>query len=118
MRGNDSINIIKTGDGDDVIRASGADVHDGGAGADTMDFSSIGGAVGRIRHVERRPGDDNREWQQTGSARNIENLIGTAGDDVLIGDGLGNIIDGGERRATIGGRGGNDTLIGSAAMTL
>lgn len=45
---------------------------------------------------------------------NIENLIGTAGNDTLSGNGLGNSINGGGGNDTITGAGGNDTIDGAA----
>jgi len=43
---------------------------------------------------------------------NIQNLIGSAGDDVLEGDGASNILIGGAGNDTLLGGGGNDTLLG------
>jgi Ca2+-binding RTX toxin-like protein len=44
----------------------------------------------------------------------IDNATGGSGDDVLIGNGIGNVLNGGSGNDRITGGGGNDTIIGGA----
>jgi serralysin len=49
---------------------------------------------------------------------NIENAIGGAGADTLLGNELANLLDGGAGADTLRGNGGNDTLLGRAGNDL
>jgi len=83
----------------------GADALDGGAGIDTADYSDKTASV-----VVRLAGASAATVSVGGVAedtlRNIENIIGGAGNDVLAGDGFANVLDGG---------GGSDTVDYSAS---
>lgn len=48
--------------------------------------------------------------------RNIENITGSTGNDVITGDSANNILRGHDGDDTLAGRGGNDTLIGGAGI--
>jgi Ca2+-binding RTX toxin-like protein len=116
LYGDDFNNIIAPGAGDDIV--------DGRGGIDTIDYSGSRGAVtvnlaqgwslqaasgaapfvfftsgpnGSVQNVAEA--DDNREARDQIS--NIENVIGSALNDVISGNDTGNVLDGG---------GGNDTL--------
>jgi len=100
IEGTDEDDEITAKAGNDVIRGSaGADRIDGGAGIDTIDYSASKGAVNV---------DLTRETQNGGDAEgdvltNVENIRGSAFDDVLIGDDGDNHLEGGA---------GDDLLIG------
>ena len=107
--GNDTLN---GGDGDDLLEGDfGIDSIDGGAGSDTNSFERINfGVVATI-------GDDGTGTAEYGSVSesfiNIENLGGSANDDILTGNNQANVIGGGLGNDTIFGLGGDDTLTGN-----
>ena len=114
--GND---ILWGEDGDDLLYGqAGDDVLAGGAGNDLLD----GGAGNDTASYEDAPGGVfvsliNRGWQDTGSAGldrliSIENLRGSAFDDVLRGDSGANILWGGAGDDRLFGSAGNDILWG------
>ncbi|MEE9222984.1 MAG: DUF4214 domain-containing protein [Nitrosomonadaceae bacterium] len=96
-----------TGDANDNIFTGrgGADTLDGGDGTDTANYLGNENTIieGRVSiNLEGSP--DGTEWitGQFGHAegdrlKNIENIIGTQFNDVLIGNDLDNILDGGVR---------------------
>lgn len=103
LTGNSAANQIEGGAGDDVL--------DGGAGVDTLTYLNAGSGVTINLALTSA--------QNTGGAGSdtiysFENLIGSAYNDVLTGDGNANIIKGGDGNDTIEGGDGNDTLYGEA----
>lgn len=123
--------ILDGGNGDDTLRGGpGADVLIGGAGLDTADYSSSENAVtvrlhslaalggdaagdtfGNTVPVAYRKTDGSTE---TEALPDIENLTGSAYNDVLAGDRRDNLLIGGAGYDTLygGPGGGNDTLLG------
>ncbi|MBQ4824499.1 spondin domain-containing protein [Leisingera sp. HS039] len=109
--GND---VLEGGDGNDILRGGGgADVTDGGAGIDTADFQDIGAAViadlNSGAAVYQGP-----TGAVVDTLLNIENLTGSANNDVLNGDAGDNLLAGGGGGDTINGGGGNDVIRGDA----
>ena len=108
--GNGGDDIIDAGIGDDlVIARAGVDTVDGGAGVDTIDFSSAEAVVidlasGATSAVEL----SGIEFE---SNTNFENVIGTAGDDFVSGDGQDNSINTGAGDDTVFGGEGDDHLV-------
>ncbi len=100
---------LEGGLGDDLlIGGPGADALYGGAGSDTASHLF---AVGDVQVDLTRPGRNFGE--ATGDTHDgIENLIGSAHDDVLLGDGGDNIFTGGDGQDWLYGRAGDDTLDG------
>ena len=98
---------VEGGAGDDRFTGSaGADRFDGGAGDDTLDYSaSASGVDARLDGTAGRGGDAEGD-----TAFGVENLIGTAFDDVLTGDEGANRITGGAGADHIDGAGGIDTV--------
>ncbi len=87
--GND---VLTGGDGDDVLAGGGGqDSLDGGAGIDTADHSDIG--VGVTVNLEEGTAEYGMISETLTS---IENVTGTAQNDVLIGDDGDNVLMGGE----------------------
>jgi Ca2+-binding RTX toxin-like protein len=84
------------------------------SGVDTLDFS------GHVNGIELYLRDT--EWQEVSaylnlqlkSAGSIENVVGSAYDDVLVGDSLANRLEGGQGADLLEGGAGNDTLNGGA----
>jgi Ca2+-binding RTX toxin-like protein len=96
--GNADDNVIEGGPGNDWIN--------GGAGSDTASYAR---APAKVR-VDLTLGG----WQNTGGAGvdkliQIENILGSAFDDTLVGNGEANIIEGGPGADWIYGGGGSDT---------
>ncbi|UWQ77573.1 spondin domain-containing protein [Leisingera sp. M658] len=109
--GND---VLEGGDGNDILRGGGgADITDGGAGIDTADFQDIGAAViadlNAGAAVYQGP-----NGAVVDTLLNIENLTGSASNDVLNGDAGDNLLAGGAGGDTINGGGGNDVIRGDA----
>ncbi|NRP73101.1 Bifunctional hemolysin/adenylate cyclase [Ensifer psoraleae] len=83
----------------------GADVLDGGGGVDTADYSDkTASLVVRLAGASAATVSVGGVVEDT--LRNIENIIGGSGDDVLGGDSLANVLD---------GSGGSDTVDYSAS---
>jgi len=107
--GNASANSLEGGAGDDWLQGGeGVDTLDGGPGSDTTDYSdkaaalmvTLNGAVDATVMVGGVSED---------SIRNIENLIGSSGNDILIGDSADNLFRGGTGNDTLDGGTGLDT---------
>ena len=115
--GNESNNVIFTQGGNDTIYGSaGADTLDGGTGNDTVDYSPLNGTVNFIEVTLNTT--NNVTVQIDGGTnniiRNIENVVGTSGNDRITGDSLANILSGAGGNDILAGRGGVDTLDGGA----
>lgn len=96
------------GDGNDVIEGgSGDDNLSGGSGSDTASYSSA--ASGVTVNLATATGQ-NTGGAGTDTLSGFENLIGSAYNDTLTGDGSANIIEGGAGNDTINGAGGTDTV--------
>ncbi|RZJ27271.1 MAG: calcium-binding protein, partial [Brevundimonas sp.] len=112
--GNTANNIITGGVGDDTFIAGlGNDTFNGGAGIDTVDYSAVGAAVvvklnGSVTQNDGQGGAD--------ALSGIERVIGTAFDDLLVGDGIGNTLIGGAGRDTLLGLAGDDVLVGGEGV--
>ena len=110
VRGSDQADIIIGDANNNQLRGEqGADILDGGAGVDTADFTSntTGGVTANLTTGEA--------IDQTGGVDtliNLENLIGSSGNDTLTGDSGVNTITSGRGNDRIFGSDGNDALIG------
>jgi Ca2+-binding RTX toxin-like protein len=101
ITGNGLDNLITAGGGDNVI--------DGGAGIDTVSYASAGsGVFADLAYV----GALTTGGSGSDTLISIENLTGSAFDDVLNGDGGANALSGGAGLDEIYGGGGNDLLTG------
>ncbi len=107
LTGDSLANRFKGGAGNDIL--------DGGAGVDTADFS---GATNSL--VLTLNGANNATLFSNGVAndvvRNIENVIGGSGNDILTGDALDNWLQGGAGNDTLKGGAGNDILDGGTGI--
>ncbi|MCF1710655.1 hypothetical protein L0V05_17745 [Tabrizicola sp. J26] len=107
VTGNTLANTLFAGAGNNVL--------DGGVGADTASYSFAGGAVTvSLASVGA---------QATGNSGsdtllNIENLMGSAYNDVLTGNTGANRLGGGAGNDTLIGGGGNDTMVGGDGSDL
>ncbi|TCR68333.1 Ig-like domain-containing protein [Bosea sp. BK604] len=121
LAGEDGNDLLKGGAGDDalfggsgndvLIGGAGDDLLDGGAGVDTVDYS---GDISGIM-VDLSAGTAEGEAIGADELVDIENVIGGAGNDILIGDDGDNLFVGGAGNDTIDGGAGFDTLDLSAA---
>lgn len=102
LTGNNAQNVLEGG--------AGADDLDGGAGIDTASYAGSSDAVTvTVNATSGNTGGD----AAGDKLYNIENLVGSDGDDTLTGDDGANIIYGGKGDDTIKGMGGRDTLYGN-----
>ncbi len=128
---------VKGGDGDDHIRLGrGSDFADGGDGTDTADFSDSGLAWIKLDLSDNSIAE---AWFADGWATevkqarglapfnqsisfayidNIENVIGTDGNDEITGDANDNVIDGGDGDDILDGGDGDDYLDGGAGANV
>jgi Ca2+-binding RTX toxin-like protein len=123
-RSGDGDDKVYGGRGDDFIAASfGYDTIDGGAGNDTFSIAwtdadasiDLGANIDSGFTSFRESGaTETAAWNRRVEATliSIENLIGGAGDNLLLGDAVGNRIYGGDGNDAIDGRSGNDVLSG------
>ena len=98
------------GAGDDTFKGSGAsDVLLGGAGSDTADFSHMSAVTVSL-------GDPIPYWAgpatQHAQFNSIENLTGSPGQDILVGDGGSNVLRGLAGQDNLIGGGGADIMFG------
>ena len=115
----DSLNNSLSGAaGDDwLVGGTGNDTLDGGAGTDTVDYSSR--ASGTNISITLNGSTAATVAVGTGESdmvMNIENVIGGAGNDTLIGSNLNvnNVFSGGAGNDSLFGGTGNDSLSGNA----
>ena len=105
LTGDAGNNVINGGLGDDIlIGSAGADTLIGGYGIDTVSYATSAAVTVTINGATS--GGDAAGDTLTG----IENLIGSAFDDVLTGDAGNNVIDGGLGNDTINGLAGINTV--------
>jgi Ca2+-binding RTX toxin-like protein len=111
--GNDSLN---GGLNDDTLSGgSGDDTLDGGAGnSDWVDYSGAATAVA----IDLAGGSAHGTDSGNDTLANLENVIGSAGNDTITGSTAANIIDGGAGSDAITAGAGNDRIVYDAADTL
>ncbi len=97
---------------DDTLRGGAdADTLNGGGGTDTADYTDSGAGVDvRLGRSGTQLGGD----AQGDLLVAIENVIGSASADTLIGNNLNNVLNGLGGNDNIVGKAGNDTLIGGS----
>ena len=107
--GNDTLEGLN---GDDVlIGGAGVDVLNGGGGIDTVDYS---GAAAGMRAQLNTGASSNDGDGGTDTLIGIENLTGSAFNDILIGDGGANVLRGGLGADILLGLAGNDVIWGGS----
>jgi Ca2+-binding RTX toxin-like protein len=114
--GNDGNDRLTGGSGDDRLTGGlGADVLQGGGGSDTASYSELSTRLAVRADLDGATGDDGSADDGPAGARDtiaadVENLVGTLQNDVLIGNAGANSIDGAGGHDQIQGLGGNDSL--------
>ncbi len=112
LQGDEGDDRLEGGDGDDQLTGgAGADVLRGGFGVDTVSYYER--AAGVRVEIGDGPGDGEPGENDDVQA---DNVVGGAGDDVLIGNVVGNRLDGGPGEDELSGRGGDDELLGTDAQ--
>lgn len=119
LAGNDTLDggsgndRLSGGDGNDVlIGGAGNDTIDGGAGSDIADYGGAQGGVSVSLAAGTAIGAAGSD-----TLTSIEEVRGSAFNDVLTGDALGNILRGGGGVDVLNGGGGNDLLFAGAPGT-
>ncbi|MEZ0231973.1 MAG: beta strand repeat-containing protein [Methylophilaceae bacterium] len=113
--GDVNANSISGAGGDDTLEGlAGADSLDGGTGSNTASYAhaSAGVAASLTASLISSTGDAAGD-----SYTNIQNLLGSAYNDQLIGDGGDNSINGGTGNDTLEGMAGADTLDGGTTAS-
>ncbi len=111
LTGNGGADTLSGGNGNDLlIGNAGGDTLVGGAGTDTATYAaSAAGVAVALTGTITSGGDGAGD-----SLSQIENLIGSAFGDTLIGDGGANSLVGSDGDDTLYGAGGGDSLVGGA----
>lgn len=106
LKGNSASNNIQGGLGADLLIATaGSDILNGGSGVDSASFAAYASAV-----VASLAAGTYSSSSGQGQLLAIENLIGSAVNDMLTGDANANTINGGLGNDTMNGGAGVDTL--------
>jgi Ca2+-binding RTX toxin-like protein len=123
LGGNDKLtglggdDILFGGEGKDSLAGgTGNDVLDGGAGVDVASFYDLGisGVTVALAAGTAGGGGAGKDIiVRTAGVSTVENIQGSPGDDVIIGDGSVNALDGRQGNDAIYGAGGNDNVIGN-----
>ncbi|MBO3739613.1 calcium-binding protein [Actinoplanes flavus] len=102
------------GAGDDRFdTGAGADLMLGGTGSDTVNYTHHSGPV--IVDLDGAA-DDGRAGERDTVGADVENIYGSAYNDVLTGSGGGNLLVGLAGDDMIRGAGGNDVTVGGAGL--
>ena len=110
ITGNAAANELTGGLGNDtLLGGAGDDTVDGGAGIDTADYSAAAGPVTVVIDTSADDGDGGLD-----TLIGIENAIGSAFDDLLLGDAGANLLVAGGGDDELEGDAGDDTLDGGA----
>ena len=114
LRGGAGTNTLHGGEGDDLFYGGvGADTYYGGAGTDTVSYelstAGVGVTLDTLDLTFTKIGDGVGDIFGPGT---IENLRGSAFNDLLAGDAGANLLEGGGGSDTLKGGAGNDTLDG------
>ncbi|MFO1144432.1 MAG: calcium-binding protein [Amaricoccus sp.] len=110
IAGSAGADTLDGGDGNDVlIGGAGADRLVGGAGTDTASYATASGRVWAI--LTGSPSSQGGEAAGD-TYVGVENLAGSAFDDVLQGDGLANALSGADGNDQLMGAAGGDVLAG------
>ncbi|QPC41941.1 calcium-binding protein [Kaustia mangrovi] len=109
--GGDGDDILQGGAGDDLFEGrDGVDHIDGGEGSDTLSFFPFSGGEGGVTIDLEAQTASGGEIEEGETFRNIENVVATPYDDVLLGDGNDNTFSGYNGTDYIDGGEGSDTV--------
>ena len=107
------VEVLRGGSGNDTFdqgsAADGAQSIHGGLGVDTVTYA---GRTTAVAVTIDAMADDGEAGEHDEVWVDVENVIGGAGDDVIVGSTVANVLDGGPGDDTLSGGPGNDTLRG------
>jgi Ca2+-binding RTX toxin-like protein len=110
LLGSSGVDTLDGGNGNDLLTGgAGADTLTGGGGTDTADYAASSAGVTIDLSAGTASGGD----AQGDTFSSVENVTGSAYNDILTGDAAVNTLDGGEGDDELHGTG-NDTLYGGA----
>jgi Ca2+-binding RTX toxin-like protein len=110
LSGDAGADRLAGGGGNDTLNGGGGnDTMEGGAGLDTASYAGASAGVS----VRIASGAQDTGGAGVDTLVGIENLLGSAFDDVLLGDGGSNLLSGGLGNDFFNGGNGDDTLNGS-----
>nr|WP_287256773.1 calcium-binding protein [Moorena sp. SIO4E2] len=89
------------------------DIHNGGTGIDTIDYSNVTFGAGLVT-INLATETTSVSGGNTETIRNFENVEGSQGGETIIGTSGANRLDGNGGNDTLLGQGGADTLIGGS----
>ncbi|NOU07354.1 MAG: cadherin-like domain-containing protein [Hyphomicrobiaceae bacterium] len=110
LTGGAGADVVSGGAGDDTIVATvgdSSDVYDGGIGTDTLDLA--GTTADAVVNLEL--GSSSSAETGTDQIDQIENVVGSGGDDAITGDATANVLTGGVGADVVSGGAGNDTIV-------
>jgi Ca2+-binding RTX toxin-like protein len=111
LNGDNGANELNGGGGNDVLSGGqGGDNLIGGTGIDSASYQFSNVAV----NVNLKANTATGGHAEGDTFNSVENLIGSAFNDVLTGSGANNTLNGGAGNDTLSGGNGNDTLLGGA----
>jgi Ca2+-binding RTX toxin-like protein len=115
-----SIEDISAGDGDDlVIGGGGYHIIDGGDGVDIASYQDATyGIKSDLTGEQSTKGEFNGDYYRLDTLSNIEGIIATSSDDILIGNDANNYLEGRNGTDTISGNGGNDIIHGGNGLDI
>ena len=104
---------------DTFIPGPDDETFDGGGGTNTLSYQDQAPAEGTVSPtlpdpatVDLAAGTASAPGRGKDKLLNVQNVIGSPYDDILLGDAHDNVLDGREGNDFIDGRAGNDTLLG------
>jgi len=119
LHGGNGDDILVGGGGNDILNGGlGADMIDGGTGVDTLSYASASTsiAVSLLRGAGYSPIINDvpvsSPTSDGDSIVNIENVVGSLYDDIIVGSDGNNILEGRTGDDTINGCAGNDVIYG------
>ncbi|MBY0332901.1 MAG: hypothetical protein K2X49_19760 [Acetobacteraceae bacterium] len=99
--------IVLGGAGDDLFRpGEGKNLIDLGGGRNRVVYDLVNGGM----TIDLDAGIATRVSGRTDSIRNVQDVVGTLGDDLIRGDAAGNLLIGNQGMDTVIGGAGNDTI--------
>ncbi|NEQ61178.1 MAG: calcium-binding protein [Moorea sp. SIO4A1] len=115
LNGGSGVDTTNGGSGNDRIIDDdfvNFDIHNGGLGIDTIDYSNV--TFGSGVTINLATETTSVSGGNTETIRNFENVEGSQGGETIIGTSGANRLDGNGGNDTIQGQGGADTLIGGS----
>ncbi|MGF1535850.1 MAG: CHRD domain-containing protein [Elainellaceae cyanobacterium] len=123
--GDGAVDTLIGGDGDDILISDGLDTVDGGEGVDTIDLSGLGeGVVIDLDLNTPTPGPETQDGaildapggEVLAEVDDVENVIGTDFDDLILGNNEVNVLQGGAGDDAIHTFAGADVLDGGEGI--